>query len=95
MKELAPWLNWIAGTIAMWGLFAPVPHDTVIRLLIIVPGMAIGLALIFRSEVSLEETNDDDGKEIDANARPNLNLMLLLPALALAARALFSPRTRL
>lgn len=91
MKELAPILNWLAGGLAMWGLFAPVPYDTIIRLLMIVPVLALGLALVFRSEISLEPAEDageDDGKPAK-DARPNLEWMLFLPACALAARACF------
>jgi hypothetical protein len=93
MKELAPWLNGIAIALGLWGLF--IPSDAVMRMLMIVPPLALALALAFRREVSLEEEvehgEDDDAppQRAKAEQRPNLNTMLFAPALALGARAFF------
>lgn len=84
MKQLTNWLNGIAAALAIWGLFAPVPYDAVIRALMIAPALALAFALVFRAEISLEEPDEES-----PNARANLNLLLYMPAAALAARALF------
>lgn len=96
MSELAPWLNRIAIALAIWGLF--LPSDAIMRLLMIVPALALGLGFVFRREISFEEEVNKDAAGDSANgntsplntdARPNLNTMIFAPAGALGARACF------
>lgn len=84
-KQLARILNFAGGGLCLWGFFKPAPYELVIILLMFSPWVAAAVAWRFGGMIQFDARPND--------IKPNLAILVLLPMLTLALRAVLDYQT--
>lgn len=79
-RRIARGATWGSAGVVAWGWFAPRPYGAAIAALALVPAAALALLLVHRGRYTIERRRND--------ARPGLEVPVLLPGLVLMLRSM-------